>query len=144
MKPLSLAIDHPLESDTLRILKLAKAILQKRVYQTKYIAAMDTGDTASRMVKGVRVVEPVWDSVSPLLPDAMLSLRGAVIAAAGIGRLAWPVLERMERDGGLPCIDPVNKARALRCLDLCIQAEEDRLRDGLEGLPATRALAEAV
>lgn len=140
-------VTDPLSSDvvasgTLQILKLAKSILQKRMYQTRYIAAKDTGEVVERMVNGRRVkLYPIWESVSPQDPEAMLSLRGAVIAAAGTGSKAWPVLAQMERDEGLRCVDPPTKAQALHCLEICIKAEEARLQDDPGNLRGLRVLA---
>src|SRR4051812_29143587 len=82
------------------ILADAKALLAETTYQTRFIAALDTGERETyRDVYGTRRERPRWVSVAPATPGAMLSLRGAIYIASGSGPLAWEVFEAMSRMG---------------------------------------------
>jgi hypothetical protein len=105
------------------ILTDAKALLAESDYQTRFIAALDTGERETyRDPYGTRRERPRWVSVAPTTPGAMLSLRGAIYVAAGSGPVAWEVFDAMSGMGFGFREEPGCKGYAIRLLDECIAA----------------------
>jgi hypothetical protein len=106
------------------VLTEARRLIEARPYQTRFFAALDTGQTeVYHDFGGAKRQRPKWVACSPTHPKAMLSLRGAVIAAAGSGPQAWPVLDHLFRWKPSPRIDePATKRDALLMLDECLRS----------------------
>ena len=108
------------------ILADAKALLVSRPYQTRFVAALDTGRMEPYYdSKRVQQWRPRWVACRPDLrdyPDAMLSLRGAVIAACGSGPLSWRVFDIMTDRGYDVRNEPADKAAAIQLLAMCIRS----------------------
>jgi hypothetical protein len=108
--------------DIALVLADAWALLAERQYQTRFIAALATSEIEIyRDVKGAYHERPKWVSVRADTENAMLSLRGAIIAVCGSGRVTWQVFEAMDDLGFDLWSEPPDKATAMQLLDDCIK-----------------------